>query len=338
MLILGLLVSLLFTSSDVLLFVGSSRTGVSDLYLFDIHTRHLINLTETTDLIVIDADWSPDGSQIVLSACTEISIGPSVENCQLYLLKPGGGLEQLTFHENPDWSRGASYPHWSPDGRYIAYALSIHNDTNLNVIDLHERIPRQMNEIWQNFFHENHSAWWGSRLAFHDGFQLKLVDLASGDVQSFSLPLDVRAGLYPSPDGSKLAFSSYPESGKRLQLFVFDPARGEVRQLTQDIRSLGGVMWQDNHLIFTGKIESKAPIKTYRVDLQGNIEVFDETALNLSTVWSPDRTRYVYVVYLGSGIGNSWQTDLFLVDGKGAKPDQLLHFDGSIHGMEWRPG
>ena len=92
------------------------------LYVFDVATRQLINLTPGQYDEHLPA-WSPDGQQLVFSS----KRGPDPDrhdNFDLYLIdaKAGATARPLLTNDVPDSAPGyGSRPAWSPDGRSIAF-------------------------------------------------------------------------------------------------------------------------------------------------------------------------------------------------------------------------
>ena len=92
------------------------------LYLFDVATRKLINLTPGVYDEHLPA-WSPDGKQLVFSS----KRGPDPDrhdNYDLYLIdaQAGAKARPLTTSDLPDSAPNyGSRPAWSPDGRTIAF-------------------------------------------------------------------------------------------------------------------------------------------------------------------------------------------------------------------------
>lgn len=96
----------------------SDRDGSFDIFLLDIETLQLMNLTQTPNLHEYEPSWSPDGTQIAyVTFPTSEDFFPfpsNVKNGDLRLIKADGSQQCILGVQ------GVA-PQWTPDGRAIVY-------------------------------------------------------------------------------------------------------------------------------------------------------------------------------------------------------------------------
>jgi len=96
----------------------------------------------TLDTFMSAPDWSPDGSQIVMSSYDLGNMHTSTHPSNLYLIKPDGtGLHQFT-HSAVDPTMRIAAPHWTTDGSRMIVPIGVApagtdtvNDVQLAFID-----------------------------------------------------------------------------------------------------------------------------------------------------------------------------------------------------------
>jgi TolB protein len=94
--------------------VSRQMQGSSDLFLVDVESGSMTNLTRSPAASESNASWSPDGERLVAEVVT---LDPWA--IDLWVLDTGGRrIRQLTHSAPGQWPQT---PAWSPDGRQIAY-------------------------------------------------------------------------------------------------------------------------------------------------------------------------------------------------------------------------
>ncbi len=102
----------------------SDRDGflLMDIFVLDLKTGDIRNLTNTLDIDEAFAAWSPDGSRIAFSANT-------TGDYRIYTMDAdtGGSIKQIS----PDAAGNDFEAAWSPDGKWLAYTSDQDGDYEL---------------------------------------------------------------------------------------------------------------------------------------------------------------------------------------------------------------
>jgi Tol biopolymer transport system component len=211
--------------ADLVVF-DSERGGRSDVFIMDLKSRELFNLTQSSPPGARNRfpDLSPGGSEVVFVSEDSAGVG------QLYLANAdGSGLRQLTFelafYENPAWST---------DGEWIAFERGSEDGWGLYAVradgtDLHRMGPSGLNLF--------HPSWAqdGRRIAVVTGTEgawvAGILSLDEDTVQVVSPPGLGIGSVKWSPDGATLALDGVV--GSNFDLYLLDIESGQFQRLTR---------------------------------------------------------------------------------------------------------
>ena len=183
-----------------------------------------------------ELDWSPDGKQVAFAS--KPSRGePWHTNVELYLASVDGkAAPRLLTADNPAWD---THPRFSPDGTRLAYLAMARpgfeaDRLAIQVLDLKGLRRSPLAPAWDRSVSQLVWAADGKTLyavaAEHAREKIFAVDVASGQVR----PL-VEEGSNGSLARTRLGALVFSRSRMThpAELFAYDPALGQVRQLTR---------------------------------------------------------------------------------------------------------
>jgi serine/threonine protein kinase len=193
---------------------ASSRTGIPQLYLFNMVDGSLAQLTDMPDG-ACQPDWSPDGSRLVfISPCK--GMDDLYFNAGLYMINAdGGNLIPLPTVPGGDFD-----PAWSPDGNLIAFTSVRSSQMEIHIYNLADQTVRQLT-TGAIGVESRQPAWSpdGTRIVYavrrFGVYQIWLMDADGGNQQQI-----VRSGVRLSDylptwsfDGELILFNQrcYPE-------------------------------------------------------------------------------------------------------------------------------
>ena len=203
----------------------SERDGSTEVYVLDLDTREVLQLTNSPDLELFSRlpDWSPDGKQIVF-----VSNRDGGKN-NLYIMNAdGSNVRQLTHgpgtHGNPAWS---------PQADVIAFEMEQNGVWRMYLINIDGSGQRPIGPLaayhpsWSPdgeeiaFITEKESSYVGAIMK-SDGTEVREITDIEGGLGSIKL----------SPDGRRIAFDAVLESN--FDIYVMNSDGSNLRRLTDD--------------------------------------------------------------------------------------------------------
>lgn len=231
----------------------------------------------------------------------------------LWRVSTSGGLaSRITAHQGLEW-----FPKFSPDGQYVAFTGQYDGDEQVYLVESIGGVPRQLTfypargPLPDRWGKDNQVYGWnpdGTAVLFRSlrhAWGLTDTRLYTVPVQGglpAPLPMLVSgAGAY-SPDGKKVVFSPLVRdfrTWKRYQggwaqdLFIFDLATQEYRQITDHPRSDRDPMWIGDRIYFSS--DRTGTLNLFAFDLATNQTEQLTNSTKDDVRWpSQDSSRIVY--------------------------------------------
>ena len=201
----------------------SYRTGVPDIYISNIFQGTMENPTKGIGQNFLPV-FSPDGTKIAFSSTRD---GAS----EIYVVnRDGSGVRRLTNNPAIDVT-----PTWSPNGTQIAFTSDRSGTPQIWVVGADGLNLRRV--TYESF--ADRPTWSPApynEIAFSSrtgpGFDLKVLNLASGETRQITFGEGTNESPAWSPNGRHLAFMS--TRAGRSQIFTVDRDGKNIRQLTKD--------------------------------------------------------------------------------------------------------
>lgn len=206
-----------------LAYYSEQANGKADLFTMRADGSDVTRLTSTPDADEGAPVFSPDGRRLLFDTDRD-------GNFEIYVMDLATReTRRLTTHRARDVA-----PAWSPDGARVAFMSDRASAPAFDVF-LMDADGGNVERLT-----ENGTFWFpqfspdGRRLAFHNGRDVHVMDLATRTMRR--LTVDPANGMYPtwSPDGRQIAFMSWRNG--RTEIFVMDSDGQNQRRIVTTAR------------------------------------------------------------------------------------------------------
>jgi Tol biopolymer transport system component len=281
--------------------------------------------------------WSPDGASIAYQSDEHADVAPfgfAAQNGSTIRLVSAAGADPTEFTHSGAPPGGHAAPTWSPDGRYVLFAVFDGGSSNgLWLVDRRTgstRLLYKRDEVYESAFAPDASSIY---VAGGDALITRLsFDAATGTISGSPELIPIPGvpgvrGLSISRDGSRLAFAGLGLSSQiwAQPIRMDGTAAGPPRALTSDTsrrNSIPVVSPDGMKVAYMSKRRGElGNLWMMNIDGSHPIQLTSDRAFESQPVWSADGTRVVYHSRGGTEDG------FFSVDVTTRKTSVLFRFD-----------
>jgi Tol biopolymer transport system component/DNA-binding winged helix-turn-helix (wHTH) protein len=259
--------------------------------------------------------WSPDGARLAFQSDEHADAAPfgfAAQNGSTIRVTSvdGGAVSALT--RNGDPLGGHAAPAWSPDGRFIAFAVFDAGPANgLWLLDTQSGAPRLLHrrdEVYESVFATDGSSIY---IAGGDAFITRLpFDASTGAVkepQMIPVPgVPGVRGMSISRDGARLAFAGLGLSSQiwAQPVDANGAPTGQPRALTSDTsrrNSVPVISPDGTKVAYMSSRRGERP-NLWLLDVDGRhpLQLTSDTGFESQPEWSPDSMRLMYLATAGN--------------------------------------
>jgi TolB protein len=265
-------------------FLSLTSAG-ADLFVLDLDRNVRTNVTQGRLAGVGDAAWSPDGTQLVVSAD---------RGSNLYVVAADGGGGPRALTQNTGFAI-AQAPTWSPDGSQIAFVCDAAPNYDVCLVGADGGNRRRLTNTGSIY---RDLAWSpdGKLIAYASGpdfFNTKIFVMNADGTQPRQLSSGQGTDVAPawSPDGSRIAYENDFQFGP-AEIFVMNADGSGQLRLTTDFRGDRHPTWSPDGrtIAFTSDRGGAYAIYLMNPDGTGQARATAGTAEEMNPAWRPDPT------------------------------------------------
>jgi TolB protein len=275
----------------------TSRSEYSDIYVLDVKTRKVDQLTSNEDEQFADfPSWSKSGRLIFSQA--------ECEGCAAKLfVTDASGSKRTKIRSDVV---NSFQPAWSPNERRIAVSKP---GEGIFVIDARDGSAHRLSRGAA----DEAPAWSpdGKKILFHRQVtptNWDIYETSPGGGPLERLTRDGRQQLHPawSPDGRKIAFAEEARNGNWV-IYNMNPDGSGRRQITDSGDSSQDPSWSPDgsRIAFVTQISGRESVATISLDGTGRTTLTGPTLAVTAPSWSPDGRKIAFAAkHVGPGFSH----------------------------------
>ncbi len=265
-----------------------------------------ITTNSSTDVVLQESKWSPDGSRILYTRAQDVSEILDEElfwKAELFVMNSDGTnvqkispVPQFTGNINLENRIRDFQGDWSPDGNVIAFSSSRHSMLGQDEFEIYLLYldTQKVEQLTSGPGYSLHPSWSpdGSKIAFmsdrDNDWEIYIMNSDGSDVQQ--LTKNQFSDRYPawSHDGSRIVFHSDRDGNIELYTISVDDFT-ETRITTNPATDASG-QWSpdDNWIAFLSDREGDEALYIMKTDGTSIYKLYDgEDSIELFLSWSP---------------------------------------------------
>jgi TolB protein len=299
----------------------------SDIYLLEVDSGRLVNLTRSPNASERLPVWSPDGSRIAYLVQT-------INTQEVYLIELEGQRKQPLYSMS---FGNFGPPRWSPDGEQLVFWLENAEMGATGLYALKPDAPEaERGALWNPGSRSNLLLWSpdGQQVVVNEGMSIKVMPagcVATPETCAARMLSDSAAFVSWSPDGLRIAFSQIV-NGYAESLYTVAPDGSDLRRLNAEQVYLPPAWSPDSQhlLVFSMMCGSSGCLYRLNSDGTGLYRYRDIDTSSFS--WSPRGDRIAFIT-----LHNVQNAQAYLMNADGTNIRPLTDYIAWAGSPAWEP-
>ena len=250
-------------------------------------------------------------------------------NGEIYVMNADGS-EQTNISNNPAFD---GYPHWSPDGKKIAFMTS-RDGINYEIYVMNADGTSQT-RLTNNADLDAEPSWSpdGTKIAFRsdrDNHNYQIYVMNADGSEQTNISNNTAADIHPdwSPDGTKIAFAS--DRAGSYQIYVMNADGSEQTRLTNPAFGYQPSWSPDGtEIAFSSSRDGNSEIYVMNADGSEQTRLTNNADIDEQPSWSPDGTEIAFI--------SSRDYQVYVMNADGSEQTNISNNPAVHDNPDWGP-